>query len=100
MGDDNIVIRLSATSEPKVGKMVYPEKWPVLPGRVGLMQKGQVEITYINGTLYLAFEGHPRFAVVKDIPHDDYRPCISIGHPGQRVKVLVRSAAAKRQAEV
>jgi len=53
----------------------------------------------MDATLYLAFDDQPRFKVVENIPPGDYRPRISIGDPGMRLKVLVRSPGRKRQGD-
>lgn len=85
-------------SRGRVGKCVYPGAFPMAAGKRGLAAKGQVELTYMDAALYLAFAGQDRFKIVEDIPPGDYRPCISMEVPGQRLRVLVRTPGGKRPA--
>jgi hypothetical protein len=60
--------------------------------------KGRVEICFMDDVLYLAYEGRSRFKVVGNIPKGDYRPCISIGFPGVRLRISVHTPGKKRAA--
>mmetsp|Transcript_73777 Transcript_73777/g.130864 ORF Transcript_73777/g.130864 Transcript_73777/m.130864 type:complete len:352 (-) Transcript_73777:8-1063(-) len=48
-----------------------------------------LQLTYEDGTLYLAFDGYPCAPVQGTIPPADYRPCISIGHFVPRFTVAI-----------
>jgi len=49
--------------------------------------------------LYIAHEGGSRVKIVDDIPRGDYRPCISVGNPGTRSRIIMSTAARKRKAD-
>jgi len=56
----------------------------------------EIEISYIDGALYLAEPGQNRTKIVDNIPPHSYRPCISIGCSGVRLRISVSTPAMKR----